>query len=133
MPALTKFMESLTHEQYKLVKMGTIKFTKDQALSIGVSNQSRGNNKAKDSKQQEKKKQDKPKYSDGGANPIKDKEKKKKEKKKCTYCHKGWNIESACMNQSIYIMDKLLEKNNIPLPEGIRKKEEGSSSENKDK
>ena len=36
------------------------------------------------------------------------------------------------MNKTIDMMVKLLEKNNIPLLEGTRKKEEGSSSENKE-
>ena len=37
------------------------------------------------------------------------------------------------MNKTIYMMAQLLEKNNIPLPEGARKKEGRLSSENKDK
>ena len=74
MPSWEELMESLTQEQDKLVQMGTIKSTKDQSLAAGVSNKSKGNNKAKDSKQQEKKKQ---------------------EKTKCTDCNKGWNPKSA--------------------------------------
>ena len=38
------------------------------------------------------------------SNPSKDKEKKKQEKKKCTYCQKGWNPESACINKTIDMM-----------------------------
>ena len=49
-------MESLTQEKDKLVQMGTIKSTKDQALAAGVSNPTKGKKKARDSKQQEKKK-----------------------------------------------------------------------------
>ena len=82
MPSLEYFMESLTQEQDKLVQMGTIKSTKDQALAAGVSNQAKGKNKTKDSKQQEKKKLEKPKYSYGGSNTSKEKEKKKQEKTK---------------------------------------------------
>ena len=37
------------------------------------------------------------------------------------------------MKKTIDMMVKLIEKNNIPLPECTRKKEEGSSSENKDR
>ena len=48
-------MDYLTQEQDKLVQMGTMKSTKDQALSIGVSNQSKGKKKSKDSNQQENK------------------------------------------------------------------------------
>ena len=103
MPTLEDFMDSLTHEQYKLVQMGTIKSTKDKSLATSILNQAKGKNKskylkqhekkkAKYSKQQEKKNQEKLKSSDGGLNPSKDKEKKKKEKRKSTYCHKVWNI-----------------------------------------
>ena len=66
-------------------------------------------------------------------NPSKDKDKKKKEKKKCTYYHKGWHPKSACMNKTIDMIAQLLEENNIPLLEGARKKEGGSSSKNKDR
>ena len=76
-------------------------------------------------KQQDKKKKERPKYSDRGSNPCKEKDKKKKEKTKCTYCHKVWNTESARMKKTIDIMVQLLEKNNIPLPEGIRNKDGG--------
>ena len=79
------------------------------------------------------KQQEKTKSSDGVLNPSKDKEKKKQEKKKCTYCHKGWNLESACMKKTIDMMAQLLKNNNIPLPQGARNKEGGSSSKNKER
>ena len=65
MPSLADFMESLTQEKDKLVQMGTIKSSKYQALFARVLNPSKGNNKAKDSKQQDKKKQERPKSLDG--------------------------------------------------------------------
>ena len=77
-------MEFFTKEQDKLVKMGTIKSTKDQALVAGVSNQAKGKKKAKYSKQQERKKQEKPKSYDGGSNHRKTKG-KKQEKTKNSY------------------------------------------------
>ena len=49
-------MESLTKEKDKLVHMGTIKTSKDQSLSIGVLNASKGKNKSKDLKLPENKK-----------------------------------------------------------------------------
>ena len=49
---MENFMESLTQEQEKLVQMGTIKSTKDQALVVGVSNQAKIKKKLKDFKQQ---------------------------------------------------------------------------------
>ena len=48
MPKLAEFMESLTQEQDKLVMMGTIKPSKDQALVNGYSRvDSKGKNKSK--------------------------------------------------------------------------------------
>ena len=70
-------MESLTQEQDKLVQMGTIK-AKDQSLAMGFLNASKGNPKANNLKVLEKKKLEKPKSSDGGSNPPKEKENKGK-------------------------------------------------------
>ena len=72
-------MDSLTQDQDKLVQMGTIK-AKDQALFMGVLNASKGNSKAKNSKLPKKNKPEKPKSSDGGSNPPKEKDKKIKRK-----------------------------------------------------
>ena len=48
MPSLADFMESLTQEQDKLVMMGTIKPSKDQALIAGdLKVDSKGKKKAK--------------------------------------------------------------------------------------
>ena len=48
MPKLAYFMESLTQEQDKLVMMGSIKPSKDQALVVGdLRVDSKGKNKAK--------------------------------------------------------------------------------------
>ena len=98
--------------------MGTMKSTKDQPLATGVSNPARGEKKERDSNKQENKK-----YSNGVSNPCKDRVKNKQEKKKCTYCHKIWRPESACMKKTIDMMAQLLEKNNISLSKGARKKE----------
>ena len=59
--------------------MGTIK-AKDQYFSMGVLNASKGKQKEKNSKQLEKRKSEKPKSSDGGSNPPKEKDKKIKRK-----------------------------------------------------
>ena len=45
----------------------------------------------------------------------------------------GWNIESECMKNTIDMMTELLEKNNIPLLEGTRKKYGGSGPDNKER
>ena len=104
MPSLDRFIESLTQEKYNLVQMGTIKSNKDRALAARVLNPSKGKKKAKDSRKQDKKKQDRPKFPDGGSNPCKEKDKKSKEKNKCTYCHKWWHTESACMKKTLDMM-----------------------------
>ena len=64
-------------------------------------------------------------------NPCKDKDKKGKEKYKCTYYHKGCNPESACMKKTIDMMAQMLDKNNILVPEGARKKDGSSGPNNK--
>jgi len=48
-----------------------------------------------------------------------------KEKTKCSYCAKGIHPESSFMKRKIDQMALLLDKNNISLPEGTRKKEVG--------
>ena len=55
MPKLASFMEALTEEQEKIVKMCTIKY-EYQALAMGVLNASKGKKKEKNSKQPEKRK-----------------------------------------------------------------------------
>ena len=49
-------MELLTQDQDKMVQMGTIKYSKDQSLAIGVLNLAKGQKKSKDLKHQQKKK-----------------------------------------------------------------------------
>ena len=55
-PILDDFMGSLTQEKAKIVKMGKIKSSKDQAIAVGFLNPFKGKNKDKDLKQQDKKK-----------------------------------------------------------------------------
>ena len=49
-PSLEYFMESLTREKDKIVKMGTIKSNKDKSLVARVSNLAKGKKKARYSK-----------------------------------------------------------------------------------
>ena len=126
-------MESLTQEQDNIVQMGTIKTWKDQSLDVGVSNASNEKKKSKDSKQPEEKKLDRPKNPDGGLNPCKYKDNKGSDKYKCTYCHKGWNLESSYMNKTIDMITHLLERNNIPVPNSARKKDGSLAFDNKEK
>ena len=61
------------------------------------------------------------------------KKKGKGEMSKCTYCGKGFHPESSCMKKQIDMLTKLLEKHNISLPEGTKKKEGGPSFEDKER
>jgi hypothetical protein len=43
---------------------------------------------------------------------------------KCTYCHKRFHPESACMHKQIDLMTQILQQNNLGdrIPEGAQKK-----------
>ena len=127
-------MEYLTHEQDKFVLMGTIKPSKDQDLVVGDSKvDSKGKKKAKKSPD---KKRDKSESHEESSNSNKNnfhKKKGKGEGSKCVYRGKGFHPESSCMNKNIDMLTQILQKNNISLPEGAKKKEEGSSSEEKER
>ena len=49
------FMEYLNQEHDKLIQMGSIKYTKEKSLSIGVSNKAKGKNKYLKQREKEKK------------------------------------------------------------------------------
>ena len=46
-----------------------------------------------------------------------------KEKFKCSYCGKGFQPEHACMKNNIDEITSLLERNNINIPESVRKRD----------
>ena len=131
MPKLAEFMESLTQEQDKLVMMGTIKPSKYQALvAIDSRVDSKGKKKAKkppEQKRDKNKSQEEPQ----GSKKNFQKKKNKGEMSKCAYCSKGYHPESSCMNKQIYMLTKLLKKNNISLPNCSKKREGGSNSEDR--
>ena len=121
-------MESLTQEKDKLVMMGTIKPSKDQALVAGNSRvDSKG--KKKDKKAPEKKR-DKSKSQEDplGSKKKFQKNKNKGEMSKCVYYSKGYHPESSCMKKQTDMRNQLLEKNNISLPNFSKKREGGSNS-----
>ena len=123
MPSLVDFMESLTQEQDKLVMMGTIKPSKDQAL---VSRYSRVDSKRKNKdKNPLEQKRDKSKSQEEpqGSKKNSQRKKNKGEMSKCTYCNKG-----SCMKKQIDMLTQLLQKN-ISLPDWLKKREGGSNSE----
>ena len=123
MPSLVDFMESLTQEQDKLVMMGTIKPSKDQALVAGDSRvDSKSKKKAKNPPEQRRDKKQSPADQQG---PKKNTQKKKNkgEMNKCSYYSKGNHTEISCMKNQIDMLTNLLEKNGISLPESSKKRE----------
>ena len=97
MPSLADFMESLTQEQDKLVMMGTIKPSKDQALIAGDSRvDSKIKKKAKKPPEQKRDKKQSPEDQQG---PKKNTQKKKNkgDMNKCSYYNKGNHTEISCM------------------------------------
>src|SRR5229473_2231576 len=121
MPSLADFMESLTQEQDKLVMMGTIKPSKDQALVAGdLRVDSKSKNKSKNPPEQKRDKNKSPKEPQGSKKNYQ-KKKNKGEMRKCAYCSKGNHSESSCMKKKIDMLTQLLEKNGISLPESLKK------------
>src|SRR5713101_6208165 len=126
-------MESLTQEQDKLVMMGTIKPSKDQALADGDSKvDSKSKKKAKNPPKKGRDKKQSPGDQQG---PKKNTQKKKNkgEMNKCSYCSKGNHTESSCMKKQIDMLNQLLEKNGISLPESSKKREGGSSLDDRER
>jgi hypothetical protein len=99
MPSLEVFIESLTQEQNKLINMGKIKGSKAHALTV---HDGSGHQKQK-SKDKDKKKAHANPKKEGYSKPFNDAFKSKGGKgrkgEKCTYCHKGFHQESACMQK----------------------------------
>ena len=107
--------------------------SKYQALVAGDSRvDSKGKKKAKkplEKKRDKNKSQEDPQ----GSKKNFQKNKNKGETSKCTYCSKGYHLESSCMNNKIDMLNQLLEKNNISLPDCSKKREGGSNSEDKER
>ena len=123
MPSLEDFIKSLTQEKTKLINMGKIKGPKAHALTVQYGSQ----------KYQKYKGKDKSKYhahtkKEGYTKPFTDASRSKGEKgrkgEKCTYCHKGFHLEFACMKKKIDLMSQILQQNNLGdrIPEGAKKK-----------
>ena len=99
MPKLVEFMESLTHEQDKLVMMGTIKPSKDQALVPGDSRVDSKSNKKDKNPPEQKRDKSKSQEVPSGSNKKFQKKKNKGEMSKCTYCSKGYHPKISCMKK----------------------------------
>ena len=122
MSSLDAFTEFLIQEQDKLIYMGGLRASKNQDLVYGETNnaQENGKNKGKEKKNIDFKPKDKKNISEGASSSKKDKH-KKLDKAKCSYCKRGNHPENLCMKKIIDHMTRLLEYNNISLPEGAKK------------
>ena len=96
-PSLDYFFESLIKEQEKLMRMGVIKTSKDQALLVFYSSkvQAKGKSKKKDPKVADSKPKQNHQTSEGAS----DSKKKKFEKNLCPYWEKGYHLEDHCMRK----------------------------------
>ena len=111
---LADFIESSNQEKDKLVRMGTIKSTKEQYLSTGLSNQAKG--KKKYLKQNEKeKKQSSSESSSSTDGSSRSRRRNKRERPKCGYFRSS-NIEIYLFINNMDIMNKIIEENHIDLP-----------------
>jgi hypothetical protein len=123
MPSLEDFIESLTQEQTKLINMGEIKGPRAQALTVHD-----GRHKYQKSKDKDKQKSHAHMKKEGYTKPFTDASGSKREKgrkgEKCTYYHKGFHLESACMKKKIDLMSQILQQNNLGdrIPKGAEKK-----------
>jgi hypothetical protein len=122
MLSLEDFIESLTQEETKLINMGKIKGPKAHALTVQY-----GSHQHQKSKDKGKRKSHANPKKEGYSKPFTDASGSKGEKgrkgEKCTYCHKGFHPESACMEQKIYLMNQILQQNNLVyrILEGAKK------------
>ena len=105
MITLNAFIESLSNDHDKLVQMGIIRSSKDQALFAEGSKAMNGKGK---------KKNDPPKDNEQSYESSRSRRSKKKGKEKilCSNCGRGFHSERSCMRRNIDQMDLLLEKNN---------------------
>jgi hypothetical protein len=123
MPSLEDFIESLTQEKTKIIKMGTIKGPRVHALTVHDDSQ-----KYKKYKYKDKHKSHAHPKKEGYTKPFTDAFGSKGEKgrkwEKYTYCHKGFYSKSTCMQKKIDQMSQILQENNLGyrMPEGAKNK-----------
>ena len=124
MPTLNAFIESLTSEHEKLVQMGIIRSSHNQALHVSGPKDTKG--KGKQHKNQKTKfDTPKPRFENQqhdesfGSRKNKGKEHNGKEKVMCSYCGKGFHPKHACMKKNLDEATSLLERNHINLLESF--------------
>ena len=113
-PTLNSFIESLTHEHDKLIQMGIVRSSKDQALVA------RGDKVANDKGKQRDEspmKKEQPKEPSGSKRSNKN----GKGKVLFSYCGRGVHPKRSCMRRQLYEMSLLLKKHKISTPSSARK------------
>ena len=112
-PSLDAFVESLIQEQDKLVQMGVIQTSRNQALLVWDSKnaQARGKHKGKEPKTIDSKPKENQRSFEG---VLGSKKNKKFKKTRGPYCMRGFHPESQCMKKTIGQLPTILEHNNIP-------------------
>jgi hypothetical protein len=125
MLTLDQFIESITHEQDNIIKMGIIKGPNANALVVHeISSTSNSN-----SKQESKEKAHADPKKEGYSKPFDDSSgskggKGKKGKNKCSYYNNIDHPKSTCMKKQIDQMAQILQKNNLgdQIPKASKKK-----------
>ena len=121
-PSLNTFIESLTSEHDKLVQMGIIRSSHDQALHVSGpkylkckgKKQKNPKNKFKAPKPNVENQQHEESFS---SKKNKGKGHHGKEKVKCSYCKKGFHAEHAYIKKKLDETTSLLERNHINISE----------------
>ena len=119
---INAFIESLTSEHDKIVQMGIIRYSYDQALHVSWPKDMNGKGKQQ---KNPKTKFDAPKPrvenqqhdESFGSKKNKGKGNHGKEKVKCSYCGKGFHLENDCMKKKLDEATSLLERNHINILE----------------
>ena len=109
-----------------MIQMGVLNVSKNQALSVGDYGnvQDKGKKRWKENKNVDSNSKENHIPSDGASSSKKNKN-KKFEKSKWSYCMRGFHPEIHCIKKTIEKLSKFLEHNNISLPPGTKKYEDG--------
>ena len=106
MPTLNSFIESLTQEHDKLIQMGIIQSSRDQALVAGGPKVANDKGEKKDKSPIENEQSNEP----SGSNRSK---KNGKGKVLFSYCGRGFHSERSCMRRQLDELTLVLKKHNI--------------------
>ena len=129
MLSLDAFIDYITQEKIKMIKMGNLKTSKDHVLNaLGIKNiNSKGKLKVKEKKTKSDSEDEGSNSTHEGSNF------KKKGKKKgisqCTYCNKYSHNENYLFKNKMDIMINFLERSNIDVPYFARREKSADPQE----